>query len=279
MNQLTESLKRYSLAVGILLMFLLTWPIDMANSGVLPFRVPFVVALLVGYGFVFASLIMTGLTLGKSGVIALLKRFLIWRVGWHWYLVPFLLVPCIYLITLFLNAEFSQTPIDFSTVFAHRIFGPSANLALFIVPFFVVDAITNGEEIGWRGYLLPRLQAKHNALVSSLMVGVIWGLWHIPKYVSHWDTVAFAWFIVHTMAFAVLLTWLYNNTKGSLLLATLFHASSNTASVFLPLSNTASSNSSALIIQVLVEAIVVIVITFTAGPARLSRTGSKQVQV
>lgn len=108
--------------------------------------------------------------------------------------MPFLLVPCIYLITLFLNAKFGQTPIDFSTVFAHRIFGPSANLALFIVPFFVVDAISNGEEIGWRGYVLPRLQAKHNALVSSLIVGVIWGLWHIPKYVSHWDTVAFAWF-------------------------------------------------------------------------------------
>jgi hypothetical protein len=79
-----ETLKRYSLILGILLMFLLTWPIDLSNAGVLPFQVPFIIYIFLGWGFIFASLIMTGLTLGKEGVINLLKRYLIWRVDWNW---------------------------------------------------------------------------------------------------------------------------------------------------------------------------------------------------
>jgi membrane protease YdiL (CAAX protease family) len=184
----TGYLKRHSLITGIILMFLLTWPIDLANSGILPFHVPSVVALLVGWGFVFASLIMTGLTLGKAGVIALLKRFLIWRVGLQWYLVAFLLLPVIDSSAVLLNAAFSATPTDFSSVMAYKIFGPSANLPLLILPWFLYEVFTNGEEIGWRGYVLPRLQAKHTALVSSLILGLVWGLWHFPKFLATGNT-------------------------------------------------------------------------------------------
>lgn len=73
MEQFTELLKRYSLVIGIVLMILLTWPIHLANSGVLSFQIPFAVDIFIGYGFVFASLIMTGLTLGKDGVVELLN--------------------------------------------------------------------------------------------------------------------------------------------------------------------------------------------------------------
>jgi hypothetical protein len=67
MKQFTGFLKRHSLVIGIVLMFALTWPIDLAYSGVLPFQVPEAVAIFVGYGLVLASLIVTGLTLGKHG--------------------------------------------------------------------------------------------------------------------------------------------------------------------------------------------------------------------
>jgi len=279
MKQFTGFLKRYSLVIGIILMFLLTWPIDLANSGVLPFQVPFAVYILLGYGFIFASLIMTGLTLGKEGVIALLKRFLIWRVGWKWYMVAFLLYPGILLSAVLLNAALSQIPPDFSIVFAHKIFGPSANLALLIIPFFLFDALANGEEIGWRGYVLPRLQAKYSALVSSLIVGVIWGIWHFPKFMAPGNDSSFTLFMVKVMADAILYTWLYNNTKGSLLLVTLFHAAGNTAGVFLPIANTVTGNNmSVLMLQVLIQIIVAFVIVIIAGPARLSRTEPKQIQ-
>ena len=278
MNQTTAFLKRHSLVIGILLMFALTWPIDLANSGVLPIKFPFLVYLFLGWGFGIASVIMTGLTLGKDGVITLLKRFLIWRVGWKWYLAPFLLAPALIVGGVYLNAALTGVPPDFSTVMAYKIFGKSAYLPLFILPFFMVDFIANGEEIGWRGYVLPRLQAKYGALTSTLILGVIWGFWHLPKFLSHWNTVSFVWFMVHTMAISVVYTWLYNSTKGSLLLVTLFHAASNATGVFMPMANTVSSgNMGAYIMYILLELVAAIIIVIATGPQRLSRTESMQV--
>jgi len=275
----TEFIKRHSLIIGIVLMFMFTWPIDLSNSGVLPFKFPFVVYLFLGWGFVFASLIMTGLTLGKEGLRLLLNRYLLWRVGWKWYLVAFLLTPAIYFTGVYLNAALTNVPVDFSTVMAYKIFGASANLPFFILPFFITDLISNGEEIGWRGYVLPRLQAKYNALTSTLILGVVWGLWHLPKFLSHWNTTSFAWFMVHILAVAVLLSWLYNNTKGSLLLTSLFHASLNTVGVFLPVANTVSSaNMSAYIIIVVIEVLAAIAVILIAGPSQLSRIQERQMQ-
>jgi membrane protease YdiL (CAAX protease family) len=279
MSNLSNFVKRHALAIGIALMFLLTWPIDLANSGVMPFQVPFAVYLLLGYGFVIAAIVMTGLTQGKDGVIVLLKRFLIWRVDWKWYLAAFLLIPAIDLVAVYLNAIWSQTPVDFSAVYAYEIFGPSANLLLIIVPFFLFDALTNGEEIGWRGYVLPRLQTKYNALTSTLILGIVWSLWHLPKFISHWDTVYFAWFVVDTMAKAILLTWLYNGTTGSLLLATLFHASINTASIVLPISNTVTGNDlGTFALEALLTTLVAFTVVRFTGSKSLSRTLATQTQ-
>ena len=229
-----DFLKRHSLVIGICLMFLFTWPIDLAYAGMMPFQVPFAVYLFLGWGFVFASIIMTWLTLGRTAVVKLLKRFLIWRVGWRWYALAFLLFPAINLFAIALNTLISGTSLDFKDIFASGIFGESANLWLFVIPFFLVDAISNGEEIGWRGYVLPRLQAKYSALVSSLILGIIWGLWHLPKFLGESDASAFGLLMVRILASAILYTWLYNDTKGSLLLVTIFHAAGNTAGVFLP---------------------------------------------
>ena len=279
MKLYTGFFQRHSLIIGILLMFLLTWPIDLANAEVLPFQVPFIIYLFLGWGFIFASLIMTGLTLGRGAVIALLKRFLIWRVSWKWYLVAFLLSPAIQLSAIYLNSAFTRTPIDFSTVFAYKIFGPSANLPLLFLPFLISDAITNGEEMGWRGYVLPRLQAKYNALVSSLILGVVWGFWHLPKFLTPGNTSSFGLFMVRIIAVAVIYTWIYNNTKGSLLLVTLFHATSNAGGVFLPTGTTVSGeNMGAFLIQVGLEIVTALVVLIYAGAERLSNTEPKQVQ-
>lgn len=279
MKQTREFLTRHSLVIGILLMFLFTWPIDLANSGVLAVQVPFAVAILVGYGFVAASLIMTGLTLGKAGVIALLKRFLIWRVNWKWYLVALALYPTLFLSAVALNSVLTQTPIDFTTVVAYRIFGAGAYLPLFVVPYFLFDALANGEEMGWRGYVLPRLQVKYSALAASLIVGVIWGFWHLPKFLGNWNTTLFALFMIKTMADAVLYTWLYNSTRGSLLLVTFFHASGNAAAVFLPIANTVSTeNLPTFIISIILIISSAVIVTIAARSARLSRLEPKQIQ-
>jgi membrane protease YdiL (CAAX protease family) len=161
---------------------------------------------------------------------------------------------------------------------AYKIFGKSATVWLFILPFFLTDFISNGEEIGWRGYVLPRLQAKYSALTATLILGVIWGFWHLPKYLTHFSVPSFAWFMGHTMAAAVLYTWLYNNTKGSLLLVTLFHASSNTMGIFMPMASTLfSENMGAYTGYVLFEVIVVVIVVLLTGSERISRTEEKQV--
>ncbi len=274
-----QFIKRHSLIIGILLMFLLTWPIDLSNSGVLPFHLPFAVYVFLGWGFIIASLFMTWLTLGKPAVIELLKRFLIWRTGWKWYLVALFLLPLIMALAVLLNAAFTSTSIDFSAIFAHKIFGPSANLPILILPYLLFDAISNGEEMGWRGDVLPRLQSKYSALVSSLFIGVIWAVWHIPKFLAPGNTSPFGLFLLKVMAEAVIYTWLYNNTKGSLLLVTLLHAAGNTAGVFLPVGSTLSgTNLNTLIIQVVLEVLAAVVVVAIAGPARLSRANPKQVQ-
>lgn len=278
-SRINRILKQYSLAAGIILMFLLTWPIDLAQSGVMPFQVPFAVYILLGYGFVVASIIMTWITLGKRGVAQLLKRFLIWRVGWKWYLVAFLLLPAIELMSVSLTAVLSDTAVDFSTIAAYEIFDPSANLLLLIVPWFLYEVFANGEEIGWRGYILPRLQVKYGALVSSLIVGLIWGFWHLPKFlgtnVGH-DR-SFGWFMVAHLALAVLYTWLYNNTRGSLLLVTIFHASGNTAGMFLP-ESFAVPGGIMPNLQIVLYIVAAVIITVIAGSKRLSHTEQRQVQ-
>lgn len=272
-------LNRHSLIIGLVLMFLYTWTIDLSNSGVLPFKFPFAIYITLGWGFIFASLLMTWLTLGKDEMATLFKRFFIWRVGWKWLLTAILLEPVCILAGVYLNAELTRTSPDFSTVMAYQIFGASASLPLFFLPFFLVDLIANGEEMGWRGYVLPRLQMKYSALTSSLILGMIWAFWHLPKYITHFNIVAFALAVLHFLAFAVIQTWLYNNTKGSLLIVAISHAISNAVGVFMPMASTVSSeNMGSYMFYVLFEVVVAIVVTVVTGPANLSRTKEKQVQ-
>ncbi len=271
MKPFTDTLKRHSLIVGLVLMFLLTWPIELSDAGLLPFRVPFIVSLFLGWGIFVAAVLMTWLTQGGQAVGALLKRFLKGGAGAAWYLAV-LLIPALGVLGLGLSAAFSGEPPDFSHVYAHNIFGPSANLVIFIIPFFLTDFISNGEEIGWRGYMLPRLQARHSALVSALIVGVVWGAWHLPRFLAHWDMVSFVIFVLDVFAKSIMLTWIYNGTNGSLLLVTLTHAAYNTAGVFL------SVNAAPSVLVAILEVIAAVVIVIVAGPARLSRTQPKQVE-
>jgi len=279
MNSTKAFLKRHSLVLGIVLMFALTWPLDLVNTGIVKMDLPFILLLFLGWGFGVASVIMTGLTLGRDAVFKLIKRYFRGRVNWKWYLAALLLEPMLIALGMYGNALVTGDAPDFSKVTAYEIFGEGATLWLFIVPFFLTDLISNGEEISWRGYVLPRLQAKYSALASSLIVGVIWGFWHLLRYLSPLNPLSLALTLIHNIVFALILTWLYNNTKGSLLLTAMMHASANTAGVFLPSDNmVASGTVGAYIGWILLEILVAAVIVMVNGPARLSRTGEKQIQ-
>ncbi len=101
-----------------------------------------------------------------------------------------------------------------------------------------------GEEGGWRGFALPRMEQRSGPLVGTLLLGVLWGLWHLPLFllVPRYNgagsgfagiLIPFAAFTIMVIAYTVVFTWVFNNTRGSLLLAILLHASINTAPTML----------------------------------------------
>lgn len=107
-----------------------------------------------------------------------------------------------------------------------------------------------GEELGWRGFALPRLQARMSALSASLILGLLWALWHLPLYLTAGhplSEVFFGWFLLSILADAILFTWIFNNTRGSLLVVLLFHASIATSGLFL--ASTAGSFVIALVLK------------------------------
>jgi uncharacterized protein len=110
----------------------------------------------------------------------------------------------------------------------------------FLLPIFIQQLLFSsplGEEIGWRGFALPRLQARLGPLVASLIIGVIWAIWHLPLVWTAGHPLAempLYFHLAHMVVAAILFTWLYNGSGGSLLLVILFHTSMNVTGLFLP---------------------------------------------
>lgn len=96
------------------------------------------------------------------------------------------------------------------------------NSASSITPGFILMIAIGciGEEVGWRGYLLPLLLKRHNSLLSSIILGTLWGFWHAGDY---GEGIGFLLFVVSTIALSIIMTWLYHKSNGSVLVAILFH--------------------------------------------------------
>ena len=173
----------------------------------------------------FVALLLSFLVFGKIGVGRLFQAIKIWRVGLFWYIFALFFQMVIFYLgktldTLLGNSYEVISPLN-------SVYGAQAALMAPIVILFAFPGAF-AEELGWRGYVLPRLQNNLNALLSSIVVGIFWGAWHIPLLIYFGDLGAndFAGYLLAVVNFipvAILYTWIYNNTKGSLLLVTLFH--------------------------------------------------------
>ncbi|MCA1727863.1 MAG: CPBP family intramembrane metalloprotease [Actinobacteria bacterium] len=206
------------------------WFLSEAGVGLLPYNggnISFYVniaGLILGPAL--SAFIMTGATEGRAGVRRLLRRIVLWRVGFQWYLFVLLGIPAIMLVS---------TVVMPGALASFKAAAVSSELLLFVVAFPYVLFATGPffEEIGWRGFALPRLQRLHGPLVGSLILGTLWALWHLPLFlIPAWDTphgspLDVALFVIFVVAMTVVLTWIFNNTKGSLLLAILAHTSVN----------------------------------------------------
>jgi membrane protease YdiL (CAAX protease family) len=217
------------------------------------------------------AIVLTAIIFGRGALRKLLGRLLIWRVNPLWYLGVVLGPVALVAGMVALNTLLGGPALSLGM--------PLVSVAIFFA-FSIFPGSALGEEIGWRGYVLPRLQSRMSALSAALLIAPIWGLWHLPLWLTGAPgrtPLIYAGFLVSAFALSVLLTWVYNSTGGSLLLVVLLHATIN-----LPIRLLYDSLGSRVTVPVLLyfglTVVAAIVVVIVAGPKHLSRKHRKQEQ-
>lgn len=180
-------------------------------------------SMLAGFGPSLAGVAVVGLFGGRVELRGWLARCLRWRISGLWYLLAFLTPPLLMVIALGLHVAFGGKLPDFPAL---------KQIPLAIANFGVVLLVGGplGEEFGWRGYLTPVLVARMRWRAASLVIGVVWGVWHLPLFFMSGTVqsqMAIAVFLVNILAGSVLFGWLYERTGPSVLPAMVLHTSLN----------------------------------------------------
>ena len=168
------------------------------------------------YSPAIAAVILVARACGISGLKSFLGRVLLWRCSAAWYVFLIIGIPLVFIVGSAFRGTLYTEPFQFASV-----------QSLFTA--LLLAAIKGPvEEFGWRGLALPLLQRKLAPLWAGLILGVIWGLWHLPAFLlsgtqqSEWS---FAAFFTGCLAISVIATALFNQSRGSILLAAFFHFS------------------------------------------------------
>jgi len=211
---------------------------------------------------------------GWHGVRGLLARLRRWRVPAVWYMVALLTPAALNGTALLLHAALGGATPELPGQLApeQQLVPPALLPIYFLIP-------SCAEEVGWRGYALPRLQRRHTALTASVLIGLVWAVWHLPMAFvsgSTQGTIPFGSYIVATIATAVLFTWLYNSSGGSLLLVTLLHASLQATYVLLPVLPTATGGPAVYNLHTLVAAVLAATVVAMTGSPTLTRNGTSE---
>jgi membrane protease YdiL (CAAX protease family) len=225
--------ERLGLTAVIVIIFALSWlstiPQILASwrgAGAVPVYIKLLQIFLIAPGLV--ALWAAYINGGWSACKQLLKRLIAWRVSWKLYVAVLLGPPAVILVSLLLSNTLGYTQI--------RIPDAGSVFAVF-VPTFIVYLILNTEELAWRGYVLPRMQGRWNPLVASLVLGVIWTVFHAPYFLmkgGHPGGFTPVMFVLALLPMTVLLTRVFNSAAGSVLLTHLLHQSINSWAESLP---------------------------------------------
>ncbi|HEY6810768.1 MAG TPA: type II CAAX endopeptidase family protein [Propionibacteriaceae bacterium] len=247
---------RHDLVLYFVLAYLLSWalwPLVILNPTSSP---------LVPFGPLIAAVIVALLAGGRHELWALLRQLGRWRVHPLWYVIallgPFVLAGLTAALAVAAGAPVRGT-------------GDYTNWRA-ITFFFLSTVIIVGlfEEVGWRGFALPRLQLRLNAIWAALVLGVLWALWHLPELIS--DPTGQrppVQFLLWALALSVIFSWLYNSTNGSLPIVIICHAAIDTAGRFMLPEFVGDGYQLVWWFMVALYVLVAVIVILVAGPKRL----------
>jgi membrane protease YdiL (CAAX protease family) len=268
-----EWVQRNAIASYVLLAYGITWSLAivlaLSYHGVISLGIPLALHYLLPYGPMLSALIITWLRGGTDSLRDIVGRMTKWRVKPVWIATAILSVWVFYVASGLMMLFMGQPWPDLS-IFGQVMYVPYLT---FLGPWALwTFSYGIGEETGWRGFLLPHLQTKYNALVSSLIVSLIWAGWHAPMFLYNENLIALGpagtvFWTIGLMFGSVLLTWLYNNTEGSILMVAIWHGTFN---VFTAAAGQAASVTSAIVSMLVMVLVVFVVIIYR--PRNLSRS-------
>jgi membrane protease YdiL (CAAX protease family) len=227
---LKEAMRRYPLFSFFFLAYAISWilfiPYVLAEWGYLDGQYTLFYVLHV-FGPALAGIIMASIVGGKAGWQNLRQRIRQWRAPWFWYVFILLGIPALIMLGIILQP---------GALTGFKGFTPSL---LAGYPFYLAATFFGvglGEEPGWRGFALPRMQSRYGSLGGTLLLGVLWSGWHLPDFLTASKgggegtvfgifLMNFAIFTLAVIFLSILMTWIYNHTEGSIFIAILAHAS------------------------------------------------------
>ena len=267
--------KKRSVWIFFALTYFLTWifwiPVALSGQGVMAGPLMMIAFLLGGFGPSIAGIIMTYRTQDREGRRDFWKRSINFKqIGTAWYAVILLIFPLVYGLAILLDMLLGGTQPGAEAI--AQIAAQPASLIVMLLMTLLMGPLS--EEFGWRGFALDPLQARWSALISSIILGVFWWAWHFPLFFINGamqnelgvGTLAFWAFAVTLFASSVLYTWVFNNTRRSILAAILLHFMFNiTQTMLSPLADRAQIFATGLLV------LVAIAVVIFWGPKTLTR--------
>jgi len=265
MTSMTNWIKKHPLLAFFVLAYALSWmveiPLALEAQGMIQAGIPFSLHYLAAYGPMLSALIVTGLIGGIRGLRELLSRMAKWKVNPGWWLVA--VAPLgLYLVVAAGLWLIQGIPMSLAAM-GQVDFLPALGLAA--LPMWILT-FGIGEETGWRGFALPRLQEGRSALRATIILWAFWALWHLPLFFYSYDVSILPGFLIGLLAGAIVFTWLYNSSAGSILMTALWHGTFN----FTTACVSCKTGLSAAVISTLVMVWAVVVVLYYK-PASLSR--------
>lgn len=244
------------LSAYFILAYAISWsigvPLALANQGVIPAILPQWTHYLVAFGPMISALIVTGISQGLPGLKELGRCMIRWACP-KWVIFSF--SPLIIgLVVIKILNDLTGSEIGLANLSELDYLPPLGTGALLLWIF----TFGLGEETGWRGFALPRLQKGRSALSATIILAGFWALWHLPQFFYALDpSIAVGW-VIGLFAGAVVLTWLYNSTGNSILMVAIWHACFN----FMTTSKTDIGIIQAMLITVVIVWAVAVIVLY-----------------